>query len=39
VKGRGADAQLTTNVWKADARLNAFDRVQNWLSLNFDLFM
>jgi hypothetical protein len=29
VKGRAADAQLTTNVWNADASLNALDRVHN----------
>jgi hypothetical protein len=29
IKGRGADAQLTTNVWNTDASLNAFDRIQN----------
>ena len=29
VKGRGADAQFTTNVWNADACLDALDSVQN----------
>ena len=27
VKRRRADAQLTTHIWNADARLNAFNRV------------
>ena len=29
VKGRSTYALLATNVWNADASLNAFDRIQN----------